>query len=97
MRSPFVAAVAALVVLALASPTAAQTYTVPVGGLLVFLDATSQNVRYRLDGNDPTAAIGGRVIADTGPVVLPLQQAQTITFIEEVAGGTLDITVLGLT
>jgi hypothetical protein len=75
----------------------AQTYTVPVGGLLVFLDATTQNVRYRLDGNAPTDAIGSRIIADTGPVVLPLQQGQTITLIEEAASATIDITVLGLT
>jgi hypothetical protein len=81
----------------IASLAAASTYTVPVGGLLVYLDATDQNVRYRLDGNDPTAAIGSRVIADTGPVVLPLRQGQTISVIEEVAGATLDISVLGMT
>jgi len=79
-----------------ASLAAAQTYTVPTGGLLVYLDATSQNVRYRLDGIDPTAAIGGRIIADTGPVVLPIRQTHTIIFIEEAGGATLDILVLGM-
>lgn len=75
--------------------SSAQSYTAPVGAVLLYLDATTQNVRYRLDGVDPTAAIGGRIIANV-TTVLPLQNGQVLTAIEEAASATLDITVLGL-
>jgi hypothetical protein len=46
----------------------AVALTVPAGTERALLQAETANVRYRVDGNDPTTAVGMLVIAGTLPL-----------------------------
>lgn len=47
-----------------------KTLTVPTGARGAILSATTQNVRFRADGTNPTASIGNLLIAGSNPFVI---------------------------
>ena len=69
--------------------SAVKALNPPPDASYVLLQAESQNIRYRDDETDPTAAIGVRLIADsqgfwyTGPLA-------RLRFLEESASGVLN-------
>jgi len=66
--------------------------TIPPTATHVRIECEGQNVRYRLDGNDPTAAIGLRLIKDTTAAAVVLSRAEWKNFraIEETASAKLN-------
>lgn len=80
-----------------ASLTAARTLativgTIPPTATHLWIECEAQNVRYRLDGTDPTAAIGLRLLAGTTVQGMLLTKAQWKGFkaIEETATAKLN-------
>jgi hypothetical protein len=55
------------------------------------VQASVQDVRFRLDGGSPTSSLGFLLRAGSPPIILPCQPGQTIKFIEVVAGAVLDL------
>lgn len=51
-----------------AALAAAVALTVPAGTERAWLQAETANVRFRLDGSDPTASVGMLVIASQAPI-----------------------------
>lgn len=62
---------------------------VPAGANAMQLQATGQNVRYTVDGTDPTPSIGFVLVADAAPAFLPVNDSLEIKVIETVAGATI--------
>jgi hypothetical protein len=80
-----------------ASLTAARTLatvvgTIPTTATHLWIECEAQNVRYRLDGTDPTAAIGLRLVKDGNAAGVWLTRAQwkNAKFIEETATAKLN-------
>lgn len=80
-----------------ASLTAARTLatvvgTIPTDATHLWIECEAQNVRYRLDGTDPTAAIGLRLIAGGQGAGVMLTRAQwaNAKFMEETATAKLN-------
>jgi len=55
------------------------------GGHIVMIQALEQNVRYTLDGTDPTATVGFRLVADQPPVLIDTATVIELRVVEEVA------------
>lgn len=70
--------------------SAAVGLTVPDGTKLAMIQAESQNVRWRDDGTNPTAAIGMKLVANDILVYTGVMSA--IKFIEETGSAKLNIT-----
>lgn len=70
--------------------SAAVGLTVPDGTKLAMIQAESQNVRWRDDGTNPTAAIGMKLVANDILVYTGVMSA--IKFIEETVSAKLNIT-----
>lgn len=68
--------------------------TIPAGTETVLLQCTGQNVRYRDDGTNPTAAIGMVLVALT-LYSFTVAQISSMKFIETAATGVLNITFYG--
>lgn len=80
-----------------ATLTAARTLvtvvgTIPTAATHLWIECEAQNVRYRLDGTDPTAAIGLRLIAGGQAAGVWLRRGQwnSAEFIEEAATAKLN-------
>lgn len=54
------------------------------------LQCGTQNIRYTIDGTDPSDTAGFLLVADTGPVVLSLPIGVTLKLIEVAAGAVID-------
>jgi hypothetical protein len=55
------------------------------------MQAITQNVKYTLDGTDPTATSGFTLTAGNAPITIPLVPGRTrLKFIQAVAGAILD-------
>lgn len=67
-----------------------QTLTPPASANKLLVQAFVQNVRYTLDGTDPTASLGFQLKADDPPIVIPIGIGTTVKAIEEAATATLD-------
>ena len=65
--------------------SSAVTLTPPTGASKLLIQALSQNVRFTLDGADPTSSKGFQLQAGDPPVVLPVGTGMTIKVIEEAA------------
>jgi hypothetical protein len=72
-----------------ATLSSAFTITVPATANKIIMEAVTQNIRFTLDGTTPTATLGFRVIAGTGPLMVPVVPAQTVKVIEETASAVL--------
>lgn len=71
------------------TPVPVATVAVAAGATAIMMQVQAQNVRYRLDGVNPTATLGFQLKAGDPPVVVPVTGAD-IRFIQEVAGAILD-------
>ncbi len=61
----------------------------PVGANKIMLQALTQNVRFTLDGTDPTATLGFQLIAGDPLIVLTIESRAAIKVIEEAATADL--------
>lgn len=69
---------------------ALTTINIPLNCSEVLIQAITQNIRYTLDGTNPTAASGFRLTAGNDPILLPATGV-TLKFISETAGAILQI------
>lgn len=68
------------------------TVNLPVGCESLLVQATVQNIRYTVDGTNPTASSGFVLIAGNDPLVIPIDlQTTTLKFISETAGAILQM------
>lgn len=61
----------------------------PVGASKIMFQALDQNVRFTLDGTDPTISLGFQFTAGDPPVIMVIESRATIKFIEEAATADL--------
>lgn len=75
------------------SLSSATALTVPAGARFCSIRAEAQNVRYRMDGTNPTAAIGEQIKAAADqPTILTIESGMhQAKFIEESASAKLNI------
>jgi len=73
-----------------ASLNTVQSITVPALAGVVLMQATTQNVRYTLDGTTPTTSKGFVLKAGEEPQLVPVEPGNTIKAIEETASAKLD-------
>lgn len=69
--------------------SSAVTLTPPAGANRILIQALTQNVRYTLDGTDPTSTLGFQLKAGDGPIVLSMGQAIVLKVIQEAATASL--------
>lgn len=71
----------------------AKAPTIPIGTGWLMVQAESQNVRYRMDGDNPTASVGNIIYAGDPPAWFPVSQTTQalLKFIEEAASAKLNI------
>lgn len=72
--------------------SSAKTLTIPTGKAptYVLLQAETQNIRFRDDGTNPTAAIGLRIVKDLAPFKYE-GDPKALAFIEESASAKLNV------
>lgn len=63
--------------------------TPPVGANKIMFQALTQNIRFTLDGTDPTATLGFQLQAGDPPVILTIESRAAIKVIEEAATADL--------
>ena len=61
----------------------AVTLTPPNGADKIMMQCAAQDVRYRLDGTNPTTATGFTLAKDLVPVIIPIDDDTDIRVIEE--------------
>jgi len=69
------------------SPPGAGTRAQEVTRIIV--QAFDQDIRYTLDGSDPTTAFGFRLTATNDPIMIPLGPDTVLKFVEETATAIL--------
>lgn len=68
------------------------TVNIPVGCETVLVQATVQNIRYTVNGTNPTAASGFVLIAGNDPIAIGIDlQTTVLKFISETAGAILQM------
>jgi len=77
------------------SLAAAASLTIPAGTCLIEMVATTQAVRFRADGTDPTAAIGFPLVVGV-PYTIAITTPGAIKVIEQAASAALNINYFGL-
>ena len=70
-----------------------KSLTVPAGSRFALLQAETQNVRFRADGTDPTAAVGMILIAGQAPTFYA-GDLSSLEFIEAAASAKLNVLYL---
>jgi len=75
------------------SLSSATALTVPDLARFALIEAEAQGVRWRDDGTNPTAAIGMPLSA--GSTIWYVGNLEDIKFIEDTAGGILNVTYYG--
>lgn len=78
----------------LATLTTATGLTVPAGTTMIRIIAESQAVRWRDDGTNPTATVG-QPLAVGVEMIYTADSAGKLKFIEQTAGGKLNVTYYG--
>jgi hypothetical protein len=66
------------------------TLNIPTGCEEVMVQALTQNIRYTLNGTNPTAASGFLLTAGDPAVVLPVTKNTVLKFISATAGAILE-------
>jgi hypothetical protein len=61
----------------------------PPGATKLLIQALSQNIRYTLDGSNPTASRGFQLKAGDPPVIIPISASTKVIVIEETATASL--------
>ncbi len=62
----------------------AQRIPIPAGGAQIVMQATTANIRYTIDGTDPTPTVGFRLLSNaSGPTTIDLPAAATVKVILE--------------
>lgn len=74
---------------------AATSLTVPDGTVFAEVNVSGQPVRWRIDGPNPTAAIGMPLPVGASKIFF-VQSLASLVFIETAASATLDITYFGV-
>ena len=74
--------------------TAATGLTPPAGASMAWLQAESANIRYKLNGQDPTAA-SGLIMRSTEPPIEIQTDLYAVRVIQESAGSKLNIIYFG--
>jgi len=69
--------------------SSAATVTIPAGATKLMIQTTDQDIRFTLDGTDPTTSKGFKLVKDRDPIIIPLSQKTTIKIIE--AAATADV------
>lgn len=72
-----------------ASSVLALTTNKPADATKLLIQALDQDIRYTLDGTDPSASRGIRLFADSDPLIIPIGQNTTIKIIEEAATASI--------
>lgn len=72
---------------------ASTALTVPPGAAVAVIQAITQNIRYRDDGVDPTAAVGMRIAA--GNDILFAGSLSVMRIIQEAATAEINISYYG--
>lgn len=77
-------------------PSAVTNVPIPAGANAMFIQATGQNVRIKLDGTAPTTGGGFQIRAGDPPFLLPLlvtnpNQQPSILALQESATATLEV------
>lgn len=62
---------------------------VPKGAYEIRLQAVTQNVRYTLDGSDPSPTSGFVLVAGNDPIVIPMINGRTTLKVSRAAGGAI--------
>lgn len=73
------------------SLSTATALTVPTGATMALIQVSTQNVRYRGDGTNPTATVGQPLLVGAGLFYYATGLA-SLKFIEQTASASLDIT-----
>lgn len=63
--------------------------TIPDDATKCLVQAITQNVRFTLDGTNPTSSAGFRITAGDPPMVMPV--TDNVKFIEETSGAVLQL------
>jgi hypothetical protein len=66
--------------------TVAHVITRPDGANKLLIQALTQNVRYTINGTNPSATLGFQIVASDAPVIIPFEANTEITVIQETAG-----------
>lgn len=73
-----------------ATISGATTLTPEVGSNKLLIQAFTNNVRYTLDGTNPTASLGFQLKADDPPLVIPIGPGTVVKVIEETVSASID-------
>jgi hypothetical protein len=71
-------------------PAAAVTVHIPKQAGRIMMQAVTQNVRYVLDGSDPTATRGFQLDVGDGPIIIELSHKIVLRVAREAAGAVLE-------
>lgn len=66
---------------------AVPNVTLPISKIII--QAFDQNIRYTLDGSDPTVGFGFRLTATNDPIMITIGPNTILKFLEEAATATL--------
>ena len=66
-------------------------YNVPLNCNCILVQALAQNIRYTLDGTNPTTSSGFQMKASDAPIVLYMGNNVTFKFIGEASGAILQL------
>lgn len=66
-----------------------QTLTPPAGATKLLVQALTQNIRYTIDGSNPSTTSGFQLKAGDPPIIIPLGNRTIIKVIEESGGASL--------
>ena len=72
-----------------ATISSATTLTPATGATKLLVQALTQNVRFTLDGTEPTASLGFQIMAGDAPFIIPVGNGTVIKVIEEAATASL--------
>lgn len=68
------------------------TLNIPTECSEVLVQATVQNIRYTINGTNPTAASGFVLIKGNDPLSIPVTKNTVLKFVSETAGAILQLT-----
>lgn len=61
----------------------------PKNAMFILVQAITANIRFTLDGSDPTATVGFQIVAGDPAVIIPLAKNTVLNFIAEAANAVL--------
>lgn len=71
--------------------TGIYTYNVPLNANSVAVQAVAQNVRFTMDGSDPSATVGFQLLAGDPAILIIMTSTTTLRFFREASGAILQI------